>query len=88
MLRKYKLTIAIDNRTIDIQDQVETNYREGEAAQMANLFYRAMLAVGFSPAVACESLGKVAAAGGYIHGQPFDGDEQEGLFNFTDGDHP
>lgn len=80
MQRKFKITLAIDSRIIEIQEEIETspNFKAGEANSMANLFYRAMLANGFSPAIACESLGRVAAAGGYIHGD----DAQQAGLNF------
>ena len=79
MLRKYKISIAVDNRTIDIQDQVDTNYLEGEAAQMANLFYRCMLANGYSPAVASDAMGKVASANGFILQASLDAGDQSQL---------
>lgn len=81
MLRKYKITVAIDNKTIEINDQVETNYEEGSAKQVAQLLYRAMLAAGFTPTVTCDALGKVAEGGGYVG----EYDENRSLFELSDG---
>jgi len=81
--RKFKITLAIDNRIIEIQEEIETspNFKAGEANSMAHLFYRAMLANGFSPAIACGSLGRIAVAGGYVHGD----DEQQAGLDFEAG---
>ena len=84
MQRKFKITLAIDSRTVEIQEEIETspNFKAGEANSMAHLFYRAMLANGFSPSVACGALGRIATAGGYVHGD----DEDQANLNFgTEG---
>jgi hypothetical protein len=65
MQRKYEVSITIDSKVVRIQDVAAPNYEGGEAKLMAHLFYRAMLASGFTPNLACISLGRVAAAGGY-----------------------
>lgn len=80
---EYKVIVSVhgdnDNRTVEINDRVEINHREGQVRQMANLFYRAMLANGFSPAATGEAMGQVAQAAGYgVVGQQSDLD----LFNF------
>lgn len=86
MLRKYKISIAVDDRVIEIQDQVDTNYREGEAAQMATLFYRTMLAMGFPPAVACDAIGKIAVSNGFALGDEVGLDEAQNILEFG-GEH-
>ena len=68
MLKKYKITVSIDNKSIEITDQVESNYENGPAKQVALLLYRAMLAAGFTPDVVCDALGQIAESGGYMVG--------------------
>ena len=65
MQSSYRVSIVVDSKRIDISQASDTNYREGAAAQLADIFYRAMLAIGYSPALSCEALGRVATAGGY-----------------------
>jgi len=72
MIRKYDVTVTVDNRVAKIQDEVDTNYRGGEIAQVVNLFYRTLLALDFAPGAACAALGKAAAAGGYMPGDEVD----------------
>ena len=82
MLREYKISIAVDNRVIDIRDQVDTNFREGEATQMATLFYRTMLAMGYPPVTACEALGKIAVSNGFALGDGVGLDEVQSRLEF------
>jgi len=60
----YKVLVDIDGRVVEIKESVDTNYKDGEAKQLANLFYRAMLARGHAPTVACNALAGIAQAGG------------------------
>lgn len=75
-VRDYKVTVVIGDRIVEIRENVETNYRGGEIKHLANLFYRAMLAGGYSPAATCEALSGVAQAGGHMLNQ-----EQGDLFD-------
>lgn len=83
MLRKYEVTVAVDNKLVRVQDEIDTNYRHGEVVQTVNLFYRIMLAMGFPPGSVCAALAKVAAAGGHIPG--FDDAGQQEGFDFSGG---
>lgn len=75
----YKISVRIDDREVEIKETVETNYKDGEAKQLATLFYRTILACGHSPAVACAALAGIAHAGG---GLPGSMEEQNSLFAF------
>lgn len=77
MLRKYEVTVSVDNKIVKLQDEIDTNYRHGEVVQTVNMFYRIMLAMGFPPGSVCTALGKVAAAGGHIPGFEDGGDVEE-----------
>ena len=83
MLRRYKISIELDELIIDIQEQVDTttDYREGEAMQMATLFHRTMLAAGYPPSVVCDALGRVAVANGFL-----DGAERQPYLSFDESD--
>lgn len=76
-LRVYRVAVEIDGKLVEIKESVDTNYRDGEAKQLANLFYRAMLAGGHTPSVVCGAFAGVAQAGGLLQGE-----EQTGLFDF------
>jgi len=83
VLRKYEVTVAVDNRSVQVQEEIDTNYRHGEVVQTVKLFYRIMLAMGFSPGSVCAAMGKVAVAGGHLPGLDGADDQQEG-FDFLD----
>lgn len=84
MASEYRLLIAVNegrddqNRIVEIREAVETNYRDGRVKQLSSLFYRAMLASGYSPGETCAALSNIAQAGGML---PAD-DAQGGLFSF------
>lgn len=83
-LRVYKVSAEIDGKAVEIKESVDTNYRDGEAKQLANLFYRIMLASGHTPAVVCGAFAGVAQSGGLLQGE-----DQAGLFDYggeTGGD--
>ncbi len=73
-IKEYTIEVKVDDRAVTIRDKVSTNYLDGEAYQMADLFYRAMLANGYSPAVTTEALAKTARERGH-----FVDDKQAGL---------
>lgn len=75
---EYKVVVTVGDRSTEIRDKVETNYAEGEAYQVAELFYRAMLANGFSPSVSANALVKAAANGGFVMMHALDIDDSGG----------
>lgn len=72
-LLDYRVTISVGDRSIEINDKIDTNYKPGEAVQLANLFYRAMLANGFTPFDAAAAMEKISMASGFA--QQYDAKE-------------
>lgn len=61
----YTVSLVIGNKHVEIHENIVPNYEGGEPKQLAVMFYRALLAGGFTPGVACHALGRIAVAGGY-----------------------
>lgn len=66
MKRSYSVEVSVDEKRISIRDSIETNFFQGEANQLAELCFRSMLALGYSPSVTGEAFAKVAGIAGVI----------------------
>ena len=68
MLKEYKITVSVGSKNIEINDTVDSNYKEGEAVQLASLFYSSLLGIGFTPVCANGAMVKILESKGYVIG--------------------
>jgi hypothetical protein len=68
-IKEYAVRVSIDDKSVDIKEKVETDWKEGEANQLAAIFYRAMLGCGYEPAMVMDAFVKASGNGAAIDGK-------------------
>jgi hypothetical protein len=75
--RQFKVNINVDDRTIELSESLEVNYKDGEANQLATMYLRGMMALGHDVSTATVAIFKaLGMPGNFSSGD----DLQESLF--------